>query len=144
MADKLTDLKIKNMKPKEKSYKVNDPASFNLYVEVSPKGLKTFRFRYRHKDTKKEQVLTIGRYPEFSLSDAREAAANARKQLAHGTDPVEYKKETKLQAKAESITFNNVAEEWLGKRQLEWSKIHYKDTKQKLGAYVLPCIIKLI
>jgi len=41
----LTDLKIKNLKPKDKAYKVAD--FDGLFVQVTAQGSKLFRFKYR-------------------------------------------------------------------------------------------------
>ena len=49
----LTDIKIKSLKPKEKSYKVFDGGG--LYIYVSAAGSKTFRIKYTF--NKKEKGL---------------------------------------------------------------------------------------
>lgn len=41
----LTDLKIKNLKPRDKAYKVAD--FDGLFVSVQPTGSRLFRFKYR-------------------------------------------------------------------------------------------------
>ena len=41
----LSDMKLKNLKPQEKAYKV--PDRDGMYVVVSPKGTVTFRYDYR-------------------------------------------------------------------------------------------------
>ena len=63
----LTDTKIKNLKPKEKLYRVAD--SNGLAIEVSAKGGKKWRFRYRF--NKKASMVSLGKYPSIKLKDAR-------------------------------------------------------------------------
>jgi len=46
MSEKLTDLKIKSLKPKAKPYTVSDGSIGGLHVAVSPKGKKVFRLAY--------------------------------------------------------------------------------------------------
>ncbi|NDC23113.1 MAG: DUF4102 domain-containing protein, partial [Proteobacteria bacterium] len=65
----LNDLKIKNTKTKAKPYKLSD--GDGLYLLVKPSGSKLWRFKFRLNE--KENVYSIGSYPETSLSEAREA-----------------------------------------------------------------------
>lgn len=53
----LTDTKLRNLKPREKLYKVNDRDG--LYVAVTPAGTKSFR--YNHALNGRQEILTIGR-----------------------------------------------------------------------------------
>lgn len=63
----LTDLKVKNLKPKGKPYKVSD--FDGLFVSVQPNGSKLFRFKYRLNG--KEGLLSFGKYPAVSLLKVR-------------------------------------------------------------------------
>ena len=65
----LSDVQIRNLKPKEKPYKVSDFEG--LFVLVKPNGSKLWHFKYRIYG--KEKLLLIGAYPEVSLSQARKA-----------------------------------------------------------------------
>ncbi len=76
----LTDLKIKNLKPKDKAYKIAD--FDGLFVQVTAKGSKLFRFKYRVDG--KEGLLSFGKYPDVSLSQARLKRDEARKLVAAG------------------------------------------------------------
>lgn len=89
----LKDAKVKALKPSDTSYKVND--GDGLYVAVSPTGLKTWRLDYRIAG--KRKTLTIGRYPEVGLAEARRRASEARDQATDGTDPSQAKREAKAQ-----------------------------------------------
>jgi hypothetical protein len=93
----LSDTTCKNVKPKEKPYKLADEKG--MYLLVNPNGSKYFRFKYRFGGT--EKTLALGVYPETSLKSAREKLDTARKQIADGIDPSENKKAIKL-SKAES------------------------------------------
>lgn len=64
---KLTELRVKNARPAEKIYKLNDGEG--LYLVVKPTGYKVWRFRYTLNGIKKE--ITIGPYPVISLTEAR-------------------------------------------------------------------------
>jgi hypothetical protein len=64
----LSDVKIRNAKAREKFYKLTD--SEGLYLHVTEKGSKLWRFRYRYGG--KHKLLALGKYPEISLYDARQ------------------------------------------------------------------------
>ncbi|EFF8510997.1 tyrosine-type recombinase/integrase [Escherichia coli] len=107
----LSHVEVKNAKPKDKDYSLHD--GFGLLLYVSRKGCKTWRFRYQHPDTKKRQTLTIGRYPDYSIAEAREERDKARKLLSRGVDP----NESKRKAKSERImlrsqTFEKITNNW--------------------------------
>lgn len=79
----LTAAKVKNLKPKDKAYKVTDGGG--LFVYVSKAGSKSFR--YDCSLYGKRFTLTFGTYPEITLADAREQHEQARVLLAKGVDP---------------------------------------------------------
>lgn len=54
----LTDTKLRNLKPKEKLYKVNDRDG--LYVAVTPAG--SISFRYNYSINGRQETVTFGRY----------------------------------------------------------------------------------
>jgi hypothetical protein len=63
----LTDVAIRNAKPRAKAYKLADGAG--MFLLVTPAGGKLWRLKYRIDG--REKLLAIGSYPETSLSDAR-------------------------------------------------------------------------
>ncbi len=75
----LTDTKIRNAKPTGKTQKLSDGGG--MYLEVSPKGGKWWRLKYRFGG--KEKRISLGVYPEILLKDARERRTEARKLLAN-------------------------------------------------------------
>jgi hypothetical protein len=58
-----------------------------LYFQISQVGGKSWVFRYK-KDGK-SRMMGLGRYPETSLSQAREKAIALRNQTNSGIDPLE-------------------------------------------------------
>lgn len=93
---KLNDRQIKNAKPAEKPYKLNDGKGLYLYVNTS--GGKLWRFDFSHNG--KRKTLSIGKYPTVSLVEARQTAENARRLLAAGQDPGEAKQQEKRERQA--------------------------------------------
>jgi len=85
----LTDSSIRNLKPKDRPYKVSDYAG--LHILVNPGGSKLWQFKYRIE--RKKKLLSIGSYPAISLAHARQARDAARSQVAFGEDPSAKKRE---------------------------------------------------
>lgn len=106
----LTDIKLKSLKPRDKSYKVADREG--LYVMVAPTGNITFRVDYRYNG--RRETLTIGRYGEggYTLADARDKAHTARRQLRDGISPAREKADGKRRLH-EAQTFAAHAAIWL-------------------------------
>ncbi len=81
----LTNTEIRNAKPAGKTRKLFDGGG--LYLEVSLRGGKWWRLKYRFGG--KEKRLSLGVYPDVSLADARNRREEARKLLANDIDPSE-------------------------------------------------------
>jgi integrase len=105
----LTDTAVRNAKPADKARKLFDERG--LYLEVSPKGGKWWRFKYRIGG--KEKRLSLGVYPDIGLKDARERRDEARRQVANGIDPSAIRKAEKA---SKADTFEILAREWHTKR----------------------------
>ncbi len=87
---KLNARQIDAAKPKEKIYKLADGGG--LYLEITPRGSKYWRMKYRRPTDKKEDRLAFGVYPVVSLTDARAKRDEAKKLIAQGIDPKAEKK----------------------------------------------------
>ncbi len=131
----LTDIKIKQAKPKEKPYKISDEKG--LYLEVAPSGGKWWRLKYRIEG--KEKRFSLGVYPDVSLALARERRDDARKLIANGIDPSAHRKATK-EARAESNanSFEVVAREWFDKWKTTKSAKHSDKVIRRLERDVFP------
>ncbi len=112
-----------------------------LYLLVTPKGSKLWRFKYRYAG--KGKLLAFGSYPEVSLADARQRREDARKLLAKdkSIDPGEVRKAEKasLVANTENA-FEVVAREWHNKFSPTWSESHAYWVLRRLEQYVFPAI----
>ena len=123
---RLTDTAIRKAKPSDKPYKMFDGEG--LYLLVYPAGAKTWHLKYRIAG--KEKKLTLGRYPDVSLNEAREALREQKKQISKGIDPAK--------PKPEENSFQTVAEQWLAKRAKLWSSKTHADCEARLKAYIYP------
>lgn len=107
----LTDTKLRNLKPKEKLYKVNDRDG--LYVAVTPAG--SISFRYNYSINGRQETVTFGRYGTsggITLTEARERLGEAKKMVAAGKSPAREKARDKARVK-DAETFGAWAEKWL-------------------------------
>lgn len=130
----LSDTAIKNAKPTEKPYKMQDEKG--MYLLVHNNGGKYFRYDYRF--NKKRLTLSLGVYPATSLKEARDKRDTAIKQIAGGISPGI----TRKIEKAGSIenTFKAIAEDFLMTKQNEWSATHHKHIKECFERDVYPWI----
>ena len=106
----LTDVALKNLKSKEKPYKVADRDG--MYVVVAPSGTVTFRLDYRLNG--RRETVTFGQYgpAELSLARAREMTIDARRLIMEGNSPAHEKQRAKRRIK-EAKSFGEFGERWL-------------------------------
>ncbi|QOP41805.1 tyrosine-type recombinase/integrase [Sulfurimonas marina] len=144
--NKLNDKAVKSAKPENATYSISDGKGLTL--QVHPNGSKLWRFRYRIDG--KQKMLSMGKYPDVSLADARRKTLEARTIVAEGNDPSQVRKDVKHQKKAikEAIerktthSFEFVANEILNSRfeRGEITEVHYKRTYRAFENDVYPFI----
>lgn len=143
----LTDVEVKNAKPKERPYKLNDGKG--LYLHVSVAGTKTWRYRYKMMGT--ESVIVIGTYPLMTLLMARNESEAMRLKVKAGINPSKERKAEKLMnlqedewgARSLASCFENIAYEWYEREKGRWSRGHALAVMETLRADVFPAIGKL-
>jgi integrase len=106
---RLTDIAIRNLKPRAVRYELPDPGARGLYVCVFPSGKTSFVVRYRHAGVHRKLTLQAG----VSLASARKLAADALHEVAQGRDPSAAKKEARAKTAAAAVnTVQFVCEEY--------------------------------
>ncbi len=130
----LTDVKVRNAKPREKAYKLAD--SGGLHLLVSEAGGRLWRLSYRFDG--KQKTLSLGKYPDVSLLDARAGRDEARRQLVKGTDPGAVKKAKKQATAQEKETFEAVALEWHKAFTSTWTARHAQTILSRLKHDLFP------
>lgn len=134
---KLTDQACKNAKPKEKTYRLFDGGG--LYLEVTPKGSRLWRLKYRYLD--REKKLSIGPYPLISLAEARQCREKNKRLIHDGIDPSRAKKTAKQELKAQQgNTFELLARDWYEHKKHEWSDRNSEEVMKRLEKNVFPVI----
>ena len=113
---RLSDSKIRTLKPPNRVLKLSDGGG--LYLHVTPKGSKLWRLAYRFEG--KQKLLSFGPYPTVTLANARKKRDEAKAVLADGKDPSKKAQAEKRQQHLESISsFDAIAKELLEKDERE-------------------------
>ncbi|MGI8489921.1 tyrosine-type recombinase/integrase [Pectobacterium sp. S5] len=130
----LTEAKVRNAKPAEKSVKLTDANGMHLLVQSN--GSKYWRLQYRFAG--KQKMLALGVYPAVSLTEARRRRDEARQQIANNIDPGEKRKAEKVEEKG-LLTFETVARSWHASNKT-WSEGHRTLILNSLTTHVFPII----
>ncbi len=123
----LTDLAVRNAKPAAKPYKLAD--GNNLYLYVAPSGSRTWW--WRTKADGKPTTVTLGRYPEMSLRQAREA--RDKKQ-------VERRQGGATKAAKPTETLERLALTWHSKNAMKWKPHHADEIMARLTKEIFPSL----
>jgi hypothetical protein len=98
---------------------------------IRTSGAKFWRPKYRFLG--KEKLLSIGSYPKVKLSEARDAADGARRNLKNGIDSSSLKKLKNLaRIGPDDLSFTAVGTEWFAKKSPAWSEVHERKTWRML------------
>lgn len=137
--NRLTAIKVKNAKPGRHA------DGLGLYLLVKPDGRKTWLFRYRDRITGKLRDKGLGPTTTRSLEEAREAAAQCRKQLLDGLDPIDLQREefkAKAAEHAKRVTFGQCVDRYLEAHRDAWRNAkhsaQWRSTLDTYAAKLLP------
>jgi integrase len=107
---KLSDSRLRSLRPRSKSYQVADGGG--LFAEVLPSGGVSFRYQYRI-GGRKERVV-IGAYPAMTLARARQVHREQQTMVEQGQSPACRVQEQKAIEKAGALdTVEAFARSWL-------------------------------
>lgn len=131
----LSDTACRKAKPSAGIRKLADEKGLALWI--TPDGARYWRFRYRWQ--RKEQLLSLGVYPDVSLDKARRKRDAMRELLADGINPSAHRQEMKAaSADLAANTFEAVARAWLAKNAENWVSAHASRIKRRIELDVLP------
>lgn len=130
---KVTAINNARLKDGEKPYKLNDGDGLFLFVQ---RRAKTWLFQYRVGGKRGE--VTIGRFPEISLAEAREQAQRFRTMVAHGENPAATKREAKRAALVtqQPETFKAFSLAWLDEKMTTKSETYRNQLRSFLERFV--------
>ena len=135
----LSELKLKNLKPKDIPYRV--PDSNGLTAKVLTSGNIKWHYRYHiyQADKRIERTYIIGDYPNLSLKQARAEHSLLRADVLKGIDVWEVNNQQKKEKPIVKSSFGEVAKEWL---EIRKSQTQVDDTWKRewthLERFVLP------
>ncbi|MDH4560205.1 integrase arm-type DNA-binding domain-containing protein [Pseudomonas sp. BN411] len=116
-----------------------------LRLVVKATGRKSWVLRFQLNGKRRE--MGLGGFPEVSLKAARLAAADQRKLLAAGADPMaardaerERQREAQRQQEAKRRDFKSLATEYMEAHGASWSDKWRKGWMRKLELYAFPVI----
>jgi integrase len=122
----LTNADAKAARPRDRAYKLHDAGGLHLFV--APTGRKTWRLVFRWRG--REQLLTLGHFPDLGLSQARTRRDAARADLADGVDP--------RRTRTAGMTFADLARRWHAHSAPAWSARHAADVLSGLERDFFP------
>lgn len=116
-----------------------------LWLQVSPVGTKSWAFRFTRAGKARE--MGLGALHTISLAEAREKAADCRKLLLDGIDPIEHRRAGKQTAAAEAaraLTFDQCSEQYIETHRASWrNEKHAAQWTATLATYASPIFGKL-
>lgn len=103
----LTEKTIQRAKPRDTLYRLRCGSVKGLHVAVNNRGGKAFALSYTSPETGSRRTLTLGRYPDMRLEQARSEAHRLRGLINQKIDPAEDKERSRtaeFQAQATDTT----------------------------------------
>lgn len=137
---KLSNAIISKSKPREKNYRLSDGDGLHLLVHSN--GSKYWQFRYRFSG-KERPPLSLGKFPDLTLKEARDKRTDAKRLIRDGIDPQAQRKKEKLHEEFKNRNlFETVAKEWHDRKSPKWTNDHAITVWQRLENHVFPWISK--
>lgn len=121
----LTNAAVKAAQPQTRAYKLYDVGG--LFLLVTPAGTKSWRLKYRRAG--REQLKTLGRFPDVNVAQARAARDQAKQDLARDGEQLEQLR-----------SFADIARAWHAHNLARWSTVHADDVIAGLERDVFPAI----
>ena len=120
---RLTDSKVKSLRPKKSRYIIWEEGGTGLGVRVSPADRKSFIYMYRFDG--KSRMMTLGPYPKLKLVSARLKVAQAKERLSKEIDPGQElldAKEAVRGAHSIKALIDEYIEKWAKPRKKSWKE----------------------
>lgn len=137
----LTNTQIKQAKPKEKEYSLNDGQG--LALRIKPTGSKLWIFNYYQPFTKKRKNMGLGIYPDVSLASARQKRNEARQLVSDDIDPLDHREQQHdIQKLALGNTLEHIAKQWIDVKRSSVSEDHANKTWTSLELHIFPSLGK--
>lgn len=114
-----------------------------LWLQVK-RGSRSWLFRYKSPVFGRERLMGLGGVDVVSLAEARELAAENRRLLHAGKDPLEEKRARAAESEADAVTFRQAAEGYIAAHAPGWRNAkHAEQWRNTLASYAFPEIGEL-
>ena len=122
-----------------------------LYLHVRDNGARAWVFRYRDRITGKQRDKGLGTFPDITLAAARAAAADVRRSLQAGIDPIDAKhkaREAERLERSREKTFGDCCTAYIAAHKAGWRNAKHRDqwrnTLDTYAAALLPLPVQSI
>ena len=130
---RLTKRYVDSLKPADKDYVVWDDALPGFGVRVMPSGYKSFCVQYRNTQGRSRR-MTLGRYGQLTLAEARKQARQALAQADTGQDPAEARDQAR-----QAVTIKDLAGDYLERHAKPKKKPQsYARDKRLIERFIVP------
>lgn len=110
-----------------------------LYLKITPTGSASWQYRYQING--KRRMMGLGPCSQVTLAQARDAAADKRRVVKSGIDPLDAQAAEYLAEKAKKLTFRELTEQYIENHRPSWSSAkHAHDWKSSVVQYAYPTI----
>ncbi len=130
----LTESRIKSAKPRAKRYRLTDGGG--LVLDITPKGKKTWRFRYRRDG--KDAVASLGDYPTMTLLEARQAVLDVKR--AGVAPALVLARDAEMTRTAPDSTSEALARAYMKREKPHWAVGHHERFQNRMEKDVFPVI----
>ena len=127
----LTERSVKGLQPKQKNIIVYDEEVVGFGVRVTSGGTRAFILTYRIEA--RERRLTIGAWPDWSVTAAREEAKRLKREIDQGRDPMAGRDEAR-----ESPNVRQLIDRYLEEHAAKLAKRNRDDQASMLRKLVEP------
>ena len=115
-----------------------------MALRVRPSSAKLWVFNYYHPHTKKRSNISLGPYPKFSLSEARQLTTETIDLLKQGIDPKEHRDiKKRTHQEAGRNTLEAVSRQWLKVKEKHVSQDYATDIIRLLELHIFPLLGKI-
>jgi hypothetical protein len=137
---RLTEDKLETLKRSGEPVVIAIGDGSGLSFCISKAGTAIWKLRYRYAG--KARWLTLGRYPEISLKEAKKRANKERVKVGDGVDPIAEKRRAKAALKAGG-TFAALADDFMAKKGATYKESSREQTQDYLDRDLLPRLGRL-
>ena len=129
--ERLTERGVKAALPQSKDYNIFDTEALGLAICVYASGNRSFTFSYRFQG--RQRRITIGRWPEWSVTAARARVKDLRRQIDFGVDPAAEKAAARAAPRV-----SDLVDRYMEEHLPRLADRNASDQKSMLNKFVLP------